>query len=873
MNDLRLPKAALPATAAALREALDEGAIRSQDQLHRRLDALGVPRVDRMRTTALALGTGSQRLEGSSIGEVAAALGLDVATLRATAEKEMTRLIARAPHLESHGDVAAWMDGETGAGARAEAASIEKPAVMKAADALSQAVQIATAPLGQMARASAAARADRRILKAPSGGEPTAISVGRDDFDAELLTAEAKEGLRREAHDAVSALLDRPVRIVDAETAELRSLTREDVAQTHATIDDAFLRLAQIEVKAGPNLTPFELLTEPATARAVLPSEPSPAALTRWRQSLSVLQQADGEALSKSALKRAEQTRKGLRSFNDKVLAQVGRVPSTVRVADSDRPLRLETAHVTDLVAATRPLVDGLVGVSVGLEDPRTGLGRAVTAEDVDITHRVIDQALRALEDTTIEVDAKTLSLDSILATPQVAAKILEYVAPANAADREAFMTDYHRAVGTLLAQREAYYLKTSWPGLTDPAETGMPDGTGPVVIAVRRTPPADVTAAMEQLTHSHFEGITHLWFDELMSESPEVRAKSEARLAAALDEPGRALLNRLVAYRDQDASRVIAVQDGQRARYIEVGLGQRLEDLTRSVAHRTAKSAYYNGIADGMGKEVLKVVGIGTVLGKGLDYASSLLNNPGIEFWKPTVLGGWDDVLGGWVNVRELMDVADKFPDPQIRADRKAGAFVDGVFAVAGGVGSSVALGLPLLSGKSLGEAILAPGVDALTRAGASAVYGAASSGATALLSILPARHHYRPILNLVDRGVIDPPTDKGGEPLEGRPLRNWARRQAMKAHLSYTAQFGGALGVGTSAVFMAAMSPVLGLQSALMSNVVLSLGGAFETITTGAVLFGRQAFEDWGLRRSFRRAIDEVSAGGPSAGPAESS
>ena len=67
-------------------------------------------------------------------------------------------------------------------------------------------------------------------------------------------------------------------------------------------------------------------------------------------------------------------------------------------------------------------------------------------------------------------------------------------------------------------------------------------------------------------------------------------------------------------------------------------------------------------------------------------------------------------------------------------------------------------------------------------------------------------------------------------------------------------------ALGVMTSAVFMAATSPILALPSALGANLVLSLGGAFETITTGVVLYGRRKWDDRGLKRDFSKSINAL-------------
>ena len=861
MSGARIPKSALPTPAAQVRSALDSGELQSGEQLAGKLDSLGLTGDERTRAATLAVGTDPDRYAAATVDHVCAALGMNEATLRSRAEAETTRLLAVAKDLSDSGELEAWMNEETGPHT-ADGEKVKKPVVSKVGAAIADAVGLATAPLANAVRRSGGARFDRRV-KTALEVQAREVTIGKKDFDATAFSKVQLADMGEAADQGLDVLFGRKVTVTDAGSGRRRPLIRKDVVQCRAFVAQASANLAGLSIVAGPNIGLDEILADPKVASFLVSRRPAgeepKVFLARYRQALSVLEAAGVASPSGRARKNAQTVRKGQAKFNDQVLGLVGNVPATIHVAGKrGKTIALRSEHLTDLVAATAPLVDGLLGLPVGLEDPVTGTARRVGEEDVAATHRILAVVADALRGNVVEVDEKTLSLDSILAKPEVAARILEHAAPGDSAARAAFQRDYHRAVGALLAQRQGYYIETSWPALLSPdsGDAGRFSDMGPVVVAVRRRPPDDVLRAMETLTHEYFQGITHLWFDDLMGADLDKREAAKARLSKAVDERGRALLDKLVEYRDDGASRMVAVIDGSRLPRFEEGIGKALSDLTRSVAERTARSAYYCGVAEDTAKEVLKVVGVGMVLGKGLDYGSQLLHNPAIEFWKPTVLGGWDDVLGGWVNVKELMDVANKFPDAQVRADRRAGAAIDGVIAVGAGVGSSVALGLPLIGGKSLGEAILAPGADALTRAGAAAFYGAASSGATAVLSVLPARHHVRPILDLVDKGIIEPPLLRG-KPLRGVALKAWAIRHALKAHLSYTAQVGGALGVMTSAVFMAATSPILALPSALAASLVLSLGGAFETITTGAVLYGRRRWDDHGVKREFGKAI----------------
>jgi hypothetical protein len=136
--------------------------------------------------------------------------------------------------------------------------------------------------------------------------------------------------------------------------------------------------------------------------------------------------------------------------------------------------------------------------------------------------------------------------------------------------------------------------------------------------------------------------------------------------------------------------------------------------------------------------------------------------------------------------------------------------------------------------------------------------LYGVASFGGTLAMSFLPSRHYYRPILDLVDNGKIDRPLNNSGHELSGWRLKAWARRESLRAHLAYTAQKGGLIGVGLSGVLTAGFGVLPGWGGPAAANILLSIGGAAETITTGVYLHLREGID----RRAINRAADRELA-----------
>ncbi|MEO1174126.1 MAG: hypothetical protein AAFX94_19070, partial [Myxococcota bacterium] len=356
-------------------------------------------------------------------------------------------------------------------------------------------------------------------------------------------------------------------------------------------------------------------------------------------------------------------------------------------------------------------------------------------------------------------------------------------------------------AVDVLRGIDTAYNTRMVW-GCADDPERGL------TIVASRKHAPREVLDALEDLTYGYFDGITHLWFTRLMREDPTASREYETLLRDTLDAHGQTLLDVLIEYRDSDSIRALAVRDGKRDSSREVALHQRFAALGRETGLRTVNTDYYNGISDGMAKQVLLVVGVGTLIGKGLDYGTGALGLSSLELWKPTILGGWDDVLGTFPNIKEMLDIADRFKDSETRRLRRRGALVDGAIAAGVGISTSAALTLPLwfLGGQSFASLMLGPGADPVSKAASWAVYGAASSGGTATLSILPGLRNRDAVRKMLEDGIVTPTFR--GKPLKGSAKEAWVLYHALGAHLRFTAQLGGALGVGASAVFMAGAS-----------------------------------------------------------------
>ncbi|MEM6531832.1 MAG: hypothetical protein AAF654_04380 [Myxococcota bacterium] len=731
---------ALVHKASSLGRFVDENPGATAAELVQTLDELELAGTDRQTASAYAASRNPQTLR-----ELCRALGTDEATLRSQTHDGLKALADAADPIAGRAEIEAFMAersprrlslGSAGerirAGFNASREAVVAPLRRRAAEKTETAISEA-AP-------------KKRGIRVGDGDAPERV---RNDHIRAFI-AEAKE--------AFDALPGSGTQILDGRTGKYRSVSPRDMAAARRLVAEAERVLPGVELNASPYPSSLNaLLSDPDVGQRLLSEMGNTFSPRLYVQGLEVLRGVTQDEPSLAEKKQANIARQGNRRFRADTLARVGTVKELIELNPSGKTLNGES--IADLVATTAPLLDGLVGLDLRITDEVTGFARGTRGEDFEIAHRILRLVSKALAGREVRVAEKHANLPSILSHPDVAACILEHAKPASKAQ---FQREYGIAVDLLRAIDTSYNTRVIW-GSTDDQDRGL------TVIAARKHAPRDVLDALQDLTYAYFDGITHLWFAPLMAEDPSQSREYESLLRSKLDDQGRALLDVLVDYRDSDSIRVVAARDGKRDAIREVALRGRFAPLGRKTASGTITSDYYNGISDGMAKQVLTVVGVGTLIGKGLDYGTSALGMTSLELWKPTILGGWDDVLGTFPNIKEMLEIADRFKSEDTRRMRRRGAIVDGAIAAGVGLGTSAALTLPLwfLGGQSFASLMLGPGADPVSKAASWAVYGAASSGGTATLSILPGLRNRAAVRRLVNDGIVEP-TAKG-KPLNG--------------------------------------------------------------------------------------------------------
>lgn len=518
-------------------------------------------------------------------------------------------------------------------------------------------------------------------------------------------------------------------------------------------------------------------------------------------------------------------------------------------IAVGKRPeLEITSEVLGALIQTSKQLTRSLHELDLQIVDPRSGKRRALASADIKASFAVIDGLGRALSDKKLKIDPAALSLSHIAKDPRVAALITR-------ANKSLSLERYRLACSVLEQVDRAYVLFSDLPGqkrspLRRAAkELGVADDAT-VVVAARRQTPRDVVEAARTLSQNYFDDISRLIFDPVLAGDKD----AEARVRAKLDAKGNKLLDRIVRFRDKEQLRVFALRKGRRDRRGEDLLAAGLQAGFSKSAGDLFRKDFYASASKETKESFLPAIALGSTLGFAMDHMADWLKNPAILKWKPAVLGGWDDAVGGGINVFELWkNTKDK--------KKRIKQVINGAVAVAFGVATSVALSVPFsaLGGVSLAGMMLDPNTALATRVAASAAFGVLSSGATLAMSFLPARLHVQPILKLVENGTVAAPKDKGGALLQGRALRRWAWKKSFENHLSLTAQRGGFYGVWLSGLLTGGFGIIPGWGGAAASNVLLSIGGAGETITTGGYLFAREGWE----RRQITKAAKEALSG----------
>lgn len=593
-------------------------------------------------------------------------------------------------------------------------------------------------------------------------------------------------------------------------------------------------------------MRPFRSTAAQAIKRQAVRVTESPVGKTfgkGWR----FISTLDKRALAAGKRVAASKRRKNALAFDSTVLG-LREIPATIVVGNQRAKTRgsaitLGQAELTELSRAYAPLIDGMTTVGIKIIDPETGEKRHATPEEIRTTREVITALIPALASHKLQLTLDTNSLHAILNNPVVAAALFRGCkSPATE-----FLNAYRTAISTINVLSDAYSIFLHWPGKReDKRLRSLATDESLLLVAARRRAPIELVAATRVLTQEHFGKITHLWLDPLLSGDGKTDAQLKARIK---DDNAHPLFDQLVKFRDTGALMVVAMSQGERRRDKEDQLRTSLKSLSRETAGRTLRTDYFARASDETRDGFLNLILAGTVIGFGIDGAAHASGNATILKWKPSILGGWDDAVGGWVNGKELKENGHK------------GAMLDVGIATVFGFGTSLALGIDAVSGQSMASLMLNTSTDLAPRMLASGLYGVASSGGTLAMSFLPSRHYYRPILDLVAEGKIDRPADGSGNELSGWRLKAWARRESLRAHLAYTAQKGGLIGVGLSGVLTAGFGILPGWGGPAAANILLSIGGAAETITTGVYLHLREGIDRRSIDKAAERELSQLA------------
>jgi hypothetical protein len=534
--------------------------------------------------------------------------------------------------------------------------------------------------------------------------------------------------------------------------------------------------------------------------------------------------------------------------FDKAVLKNKAQVPEEIRVSRRSST-RLERKQIQRLIKAARPLFAGLDLTDVKITNPTTGERRQLTAPDVENALQMLVTASKSLRDHTLLTRGKGLSLTKILANEQVAAAVLAQEKPT---DRAEFLRRYRAAISTTQALSQAYELFLHWGGVQkNPrlAKLSRRLNVGQdtlLLVAARVQTPRPVIAAAKALTDDHLKGVTRLWLDPVMQGKPGAERRLRHKLpnkAAA-----RQLLDLLAAYRDGGAVKVIALTRGQRDPKLERRVHKELQTMTSAVAHQALKTDFYKEASKGTREAFMPIILSAAAVGYAVEGAAQLTNSPLFHRIQPTVTGGIDDVGGALVNLKEMKDN---------KNTSNRGASKDAMCAAGFGLLTSVLLSVSLPGSQAVSQVMLNPQSATMARVGASALYGGASSGGTAYMSTVSARHYYKAVMGAVQQGLIEPPKDRRGRPLKGRRLKAWAMKQSLNEHLSYSAQKWGLVGVGSSAVFTGACGLFPGWGGPAVAPILLGLGGAGETIATGVGLAADPHFGRKKARKTARKLV----------------
>ncbi|MCA9670902.1 MAG: hypothetical protein KC503_35135 [Myxococcales bacterium] len=560
---------------------------------------------------------------------------------------------------------------------------------------------------------------------------------------------------------------------------------------------------------------------------------------------------------------------------------------AVTRIGSSEIPRRIQigkdrgTQHVLDgreigdIAAITINLLEGLKATPIKVVHGATGRPKYLGKGQAEVMIPLVQLAAKVLSQREVRLSLKNnqLPMAEILQTPEVAAAVLAAWRkdPANAKRGDTwFMRRYQGAIELCRAIPKAFDLKLHWKGrLRDKSLSPSMDKLGTdektvVALAVRKRAPALPLQAIQVLTREYFHGVTHLWLDRILG--PNGEQEAEAVKKTLPDDKARAMVDAIVAFKKQGAARVLAVREGK-AVELDKRLRTTLRKMNDQIAGKILRSDFYGRAGDEARESFMRVVTVGLLLGHAIDHVASKSGSDLIMNLKPVVLGAWDDGFGAVMNYIEMKSRGD---DPKKARKEFLGS-------LAAALGTSAAVALPLLKFPAIAE-IMRVTPDPIARAVAWSAYGVLSSGGTIYMSFKPSGKFVDPIVAMVEAGQLPRPSDKHGKPLEGKALRGWAKKQARKTHLAFTAQQGGLVGVVASGVLGLAAGPLSLAGGPGLATALMAVLGATETITTGGYLHGREAVNRFVVSRktnkelaALAKELEKGAAGVPAAAAAK--
>ena len=558
------------------------------------------------------------------------------------------------------------------------------------------------------------------------------------------------------------------------------------------------------------------------------------------------------------------------------------------RLAAAEGPVRLGRGRTELTAEHLRGVHDVLTSMwegagelhVVGEDGKRTKMSKADLADAQDITA----SALSALSDRGVVLDGSK-SLSELLNHDAVAHATFKHIG----ADPKVAALRYKRAVRAVQELEKHNQVFLHLPGTKGQGKLagvarllGAEDKAFAIVIPTRTS---DKVMESVLTMQGYFDGPVRPWLDPILEgkqgSSERVIQGLKARIAArrarivavgktvgeelertdldaeertaleshrdkitamvkAMDETSpEELVGEVENYRDNHAVQLVGVDgNSTNAKFVQ-------QRLRRASVKPVLLKDYYHRSSTAEG--AFGVVAIASGLGLGLDTIAHAANSDMLKTATPWVVDLIDELGNGILSHREIAHQIAEIEDPKQRAEEKSQARKYLIGATAFGTALVGALAVKLPGGESLLQIAQNLHDPAQMRAIAGAVYGVASSGSGLFMATVASKRYIPKMKALVEDGIIAPPTDKRGNPLQGKALHAWAKKVSRAEHRQYTAQQGAIFGAVSSGLLGAAFG-----ASGIMAHETAA-GGEVE----GLRRFGRiGAFVATGAGEGFTSA-----------------